>query len=75
MKSRPGRARQRDRAAVHASVPLREHAKVIAAQPKQLAGTVTDLKLIEPPMDAAKRYKTIPATFETRSMLDPAALA
>jgi len=49
-------------------------AKVIAAQPKQLVGTVIDLKLIEPLVEAAKKYKAIPATFETRAMVDPAAL-
>ncbi len=49
-------------------------AKVIAAQPKQLVGTVIDLKLIQPLVDAAKKYKAIPATFETSAMIDPAAL-
>jgi NitT/TauT family transport system substrate-binding protein len=49
-------------------------AKVIAAQPKQLVGTVIDLKLIGPLVDAAKKYKAIPASFDTATMIDPAAL-
>lgn len=49
-------------------------AKVIAAQPKQLVGTVIDLKLIQPLVDAAKKYKAVPATFDMSAMIDPAAL-
>jgi NitT/TauT family transport system substrate-binding protein len=49
-------------------------AKVIAAQPKQVVGTVIDLKLIQPLVDLAARYKAIPAGFEARAMVDPAAL-
>jgi ABC-type nitrate/sulfonate/bicarbonate transport system substrate-binding protein len=50
-------------------------AKVIAAQPKQLVGTVIDLKLIQPLVDVAVKYKAVPAGFEARAMIDPAALS
>jgi NitT/TauT family transport system substrate-binding protein len=49
-------------------------AKVIAAQPKQLVGTVIDLKLIQPLVDVAIKYKAVPAGFDMRAMVDPAAL-
>lgn len=50
-------------------------AKIIAAQPKQAVGTVIDLKLIQPLVDAAAKYHAIPAGFDARQMVDPAALA
>lgn len=50
-------------------------AKLIAAQPKQLVGTTIDLKLIQPLVDAAERYKAIPPSFDVRAMVDPAALS
>ena len=49
-------------------------AKVIAAQPKQLVGTVIDLKLIQPLVDVAIKYKAVPAGFDMRAMVDPVAL-
>lgn len=50
-------------------------AKVIAAQTKQVVGTVIDLKLVQPMVDAAAEYHAIPSGFDARQMIDPAALS
>jgi len=44
--------------------------RAILAQPRQILGTSLDIRLIQPLVDAAVKYKAVPPTFEARMMID-----
>ena len=46
--------------------------KVIATMPQAPLGIVLDPRMIQPLIDAAVKYKAIPAPFAVRDMFDPA---